>query len=244
MTKSPNDKLIDQTLRAPAIDMGYYVGFCAKPTTTDLVRKWAVKNTMSQAWRIGRSIARARQNNTLESVTEQVIEELGGRDSAKVLFHGKIVGVERRLHKGHSHGEVIIQHVSNDSETRNKSIGKLGSAASPTVVVGGELRIPFMNENLLAIHVPNPKNLDNAITIASVPDLITVLNSSTGKALGIGEYCYGVVVDVLGIACAPVWGDNEKGLRAGGPSAFGYDDVVYRPLGQYREPRSVIEEFS
>lgn len=240
MTKSPSDKMIDRTLRAPAVDMGYYVGFCAKPTTTELIKKWAVKNTLSQAWRIGRSIARARQNNTLGTVTDQVVTELGGHESAKLLFHGKIVSVERRLHKGHSHGEVIIRHVPHGGD----DVDDAASNSRQAVAVGGELKIPFMNENLLARHVPDGHSEAQSLTIASVPDLITVLNASSGKALGIGEYCYGVVVNVLGIACSPVWGGNEKGLRAGGPSAFGYDDVEYKPLGVYREPRSVIEEFS
>lgn len=238
MTKSPNDYIIDRTLRAPTIDMGYYVGFCARPTTARLARKWAVKNTMSQAWRIGRCIARAAQNNTASTVTRQLIEELGGPDSAKLLFRGKIVNVERRLHKGHSHGEVVIGHVSADGEDDK-------GAPLSAVAVGGELRIPFMNENLLARHVPDMSaNGATSSVIASVPDLITVLDASNGKALGIGEYRYGVVVDVLGIACSPVWGGNEKGLRAGGPVAFGYGDVDYRPLGVYSKPRSVIEEFS
>lgn len=217
--------------------MGYYVGFCAKPSTTDLVRKWAVKNTMSQAWRIGRCIARAAQNNKIGTVTQQLIEELGGSESAKLLFCGKIVNVERWLHKGHSHGEIVIRHVSGGDEDGDEKLQSQNAIAT-----GGELRIPFMNENLLARH--HAEGDTGGAVIASVPDLVAVLNSSNGKALGIGEYCYGVVVDVLGIACSPVWGGNNKGLMAGGPSAFGYDHVEYRPLGLYRQPRSVIEEFS
>ncbi|CAM1508104.1 Fc.00g049520.m01.CDS01 [Cosmosporella sp. VM-42] len=236
MTKAPDDKIIDQTLRAPAIEMGYYVGFCAKPSNPELVRKWAIKNTMSQAWRIGRCIARAGKNNTMSTVTEQIIEEMGGSDSAKLLFRGKIINVERRLFKGHSHGEVVVKHL--ETETDREQNDRAGILAMAT---GGELRIPFMNENLLARHISDG---DNETLIASVPDLITVLNAANGKALGIGEYRYGVVVNVLGMACSPAWNGNERGLKAGGPAAFGYDDIEYRPLGVYKEPRSVIQEFS
>lgn len=238
MTKSPHDTLIDQTLRAPSIEMGYYVGFCAKPSTTEMVHKWAIKNTLSQAWRIGRCIARASKNSTAGTVTEQIIEEMGGPQSAKILFRGKIVGVERRLFKGHSHGEVVVKHMAVDKPSpQNNS----AMAASIPVAVGGELRIPFMNENLLARHVGDDSHEN---VIASVPDLITVLNAANGKALGIGEYRYGVVVVVLGMACSPVWNQSKAGLEAGGPAAFGYDRVEYRALGQYKEPRSVIDEFS
>lgn len=166
-----------------------------------------------------------------------MIEEVGGADSAKILFRGKIIGIERRLFNGHSHGEVVIKHLSAGDEEDESST----SSSRPAVATGGELRIPFMNENLIAKHVDDG---GGEKVIASVPDLITVLNASSGKALGIGEYRYGVLVNVLGIACSPVWSGNEKGLKAGGPSAFGYDDVVYEPLGTYKEPRSVIEEFS
>ncbi|KAB5525528.1 hypothetical protein GE09DRAFT_1207648 [Coniochaeta sp. 2T2.1] len=235
MTKSPDDKMIDQTLRAPAIEMGYYVGLCGKPTTTELVHKWAIKNTLSQAWRIGRCIAKAASNNTMGTVAEQIMDEVGGTGCAKVLFRGKIVDVSRRLSKGFSHGEVVIKHLeSNDRE------GAV-SEALPALATGGELRIPFMNENLLARHID--ENSKETL-VASVPDLITVLNAANGKALGIGDYKYGVVVNVLGLACSPVWNGNALGLEAGGPAAFGYDDVEYRPLGVYTVPRSVIEEFS
>uniref|UniRef100_A0A8H7N1M6 Hydantoinase/oxoprolinase N-terminal domain-containing protein n=1 Tax=Bionectria ochroleuca TaxID=29856 RepID=A0A8H7N1M6_BIOOC len=235
--QSPDDKLIDQTLRAPSIEMGYYVGFCARPTTTELVHRWAIRNTMSQAWRIGRCIARANRANTMSTVTEQIIEEMGGEESAKVLFRGKIVEVERRLFKGHSHGEVVIRHVSADAGHEQDNT----TASLPAMAAGGDLHIPFMNENLLARH---RRDDGSEAVIAAVPDLITVINSANGKALGIGEYRYGMVVNVLGVACSPVWNDNDPGLRAGGLAAFGYDDITYRSLGTYKEPRSVIEEFS
>ncbi|TPX17829.1 uncharacterized protein E0L32_002930 [Thyridium curvatum] len=238
MTKSPHDTLIDQTLRAPSIEMGYYVGFCAKPSTTEMVHKWAIKNTLSQAWRIGRCIARASKNSTAGTVSEQIIEEMGGPQSAKILFRGKIVGVERRLFKGHSHGEVVIKHMAVDKSSPQDNSAM---AASIPVAVGGELKIPFMNENLLARHVGDDGHEN---VVASVPDLITVLNAASGKALGIGEYRYGVIVVVLGMACSPVWNQSKAGLEAGGPAAFGYDRVEYRPLGDYKEPRSVIDEFS
>jgi len=235
MTKGSEDNAIDRTLRAPAIEMGYYVGFAAKPTNTDLVRKWSIRNTMSQAWRIGRCIARAKKTNTTNTVAEQIVHEVGGPSTAKILFRGKITGVERRLFKGHSHGEVVIQAISSDEED------PVDSKSMAAVAEGGTLRIPFMNENLLAEHhhgADRPMEV-----IASVPDLITVLDAQTGKALGIPEYKYGVVVTVLGITCSPIWGETEAGIRKGGPAAFGFDHVSYKPLGVYQEPLSVIREF-
>lgn len=238
LTMAPNDKIVDGTLRAPAIAMGYYVGLAASPCSGESVAAYAVKHTMSQAWRIGRCIARVRQNNTMSSVGEQIVEEVGGDNTAKVLFRGKIVGIKRRLYKGHSHGEVVIEHVEDDANEVPDGSRK------PAVAQGGQLRIPFMNENLMARHTPPSESGDATRIVASVPDLISVLNAGSGKALGIGDYRYGVHVIVLGIACAPVWGQTEAGIRDGGPAAFGYDEVEYVPLGVYQAPRSVITEFA
>lgn len=235
LTKATDDRSIDRSLRAPAIEMGYYVGLAAKPTTTSLVHQWSVRNTMSQAWRIGRCIARANLTHTTGSVAEQIIQEVGGPSTAKVLFRGKIIGVERRLHKGHSHGEVVVQAIpAHDGD----AVGDGGFA--PAVAHGGTLRIPFMNENLIAEHHSSE---GKTRVIATVPDLITVLDAQSGRALGVPEYKYGVVVNVLGITCSPIWGQTEAGVMAGGPRAFGFDEMTYEPLGTYCQPRSVIGEY-
>ncbi|KIV95268.1 hypothetical protein PV10_02941 [Exophiala mesophila] len=236
LTKATDDRSIDRSLRAPAIEMGYYVGLAAKPTTTNLVQKWSVRNTMSQAWRIGRCIARANLNNTVGSVAEQIIQEVGGPTTAKILFRGKIIGVERRLYKGHSHGEVVLQAIPvHDGDPVEDG------SLTPAVAHGGTLRIPFMNENLIAEHHPPG---GKARVVATVPDLITVLDAQSGRALGVPEYKYGVVVNVLGITCSPIWGQTKAGLMAGGPAAFGFDEITYEPLGTYSQPRSVIEEYA
>jgi DUF917 family protein len=51
-----------------------------------------------------------------------------------------------------------------------------------------------------------------------VPDLIAVLDTQSGKALGVPEYRYGAMVTVLGINCRPRWSDTKKGLEIGEPA--------------------------
>lgn len=234
MTKTTNDEIVDRALRASCTEMGSRVGMAAKPTTKEKVIKYSVLNTLSLAWRIGRCIARAKAHNTTSTIAEQMIEEVGGPESAKVLFRGKIIGVERRLFKGHSYGEITIQQVADD-EVEN------ADGSSKTVAVGGVLKIPFKNENIYAKHV---KDDGTEEFIAMVPDLIAVLDTQSGKALGVPEYRYGVMVTVLGITCSPRWSDTPKGLEIGGPAAMGYNDVVYKPLGIYVEPKSVVLEYA
>lgn len=79
--------------------------------------------------------------------------------------------------------------------------------------------------------------------IASVPDLISVIDAQSGEALGTPEYRYGLFVLVIGIAGSPRWTSSEEGIALGGPRAFGFD-VEYKPLAEFKRPRSVIEEYS
>ncbi|EPQ50447.1 hypothetical protein GLOTRDRAFT_82362 [Gloeophyllum trabeum ATCC 11539] len=236
MTKTTDDEIVDRALRASCAEMGSRVGMAARPTTTDRVRNYGVLNTVSLAWRIGRCIARAHAKNTLNTVAEQIVDEIGGPSTARVLFRGKIISVERRLFKGHSYGEITIQQLPTDEEEN--------TSASPSryqpVATGGFLKIPFKNENIYAKHILES---GEEKYIAMVPDLISVLDTQSGKALGVPEFRYGLRVTVLGITCSPRWSDTEKGLQIGGPRAFGYD-IDYVPLGAYIEPRSVILEYA
>lgn len=167
---------------------------------------------------------------------------MGGNEAAKVLFRGRIVKVERRLFKGHSYGTVhIAAFDDNDKEDEEDEAGSTTQKAK-AVATGGTLQIPFKNENIFAEHT----SADGQSTrlVASVPDLIAVLDNGSGRALGVPEFQYGYRVTVIGIACSPRWTETPEGLAIGGPKAFGYEDVTYEPLGTYVEPRSVIEEFS
>ena len=54
-----------------------------------------------------------------------------------------------------------------------------------------------------------------------MPDLITVLDSQNGAALGTPDYRYGLRVTVIALAGHPSWTTTPEGLRCGGPAAFG-----------------------
>lgn len=234
MTKTTNDEIVDRALRAACAEMGSRVGKAAKPTSKHSIINYSVLNTVSLAWRIGRTIARAAATNTVSTVAEQMIDECGGPEAAKILFRGKIVSVERRLFKGHSYGEITIQQVQSGEQEDV-------STSTPAVATGGVLKIPFKNENIYAKHVAD----DGTETyVATVPDLISVLDTQSGRALGVPEFRYGVMVTVLGITCSPRWTDTPKGLEIGGPGAFGYHDIPYKPLGKYVEPKSVVLEYA
>jgi N-methylhydantoinase A/oxoprolinase/acetone carboxylase beta subunit/DUF917 family protein len=225
MTKAPTELDAERALRAALSQMGSHVGCAKGPVSGANTKKWVVENTMSLAWRIGRAVALARCANTIDTVAESIIEEVGGAESAKVLFKGKIVGVERVLRMGHAYGEVKIESTTGDDATEAKK---------------ETLIIPFKNENIYAKRV----NADGTEEIvAMVPDLITVLDAQNGEALGTQDYRYGLPVVVIGITASEKWTSTQRGLEIGGPKGFGFNDLVYKPLGNFSKPRSVIEEY-
>lgn len=79
--------------------------------------------------------------------------------------------------------------------------------------------------------------------LASVPDLICVIDSQNGEAIGTPEYRYGLLVFVLGIVASERWTSTPRGIEIGGPKGFGMDEIEYIPLGKFVKPKSVIEEF-
>jgi len=110
------------------------------------------------------------------------------------LISGKVSDVERQTRGGWVRGSVVVEGLSTDA-------GRL-------------IRLELQNENLVA--------LERGKVLASVPDLITVLDSETADAIATERIHYGQRVTVIAFPCDPVW-RTEKGIAATGPRAFGYD---------------------
>jgi DUF917 family protein len=119
---------------------------------------------------------------------------------ARRLVGGKIADVERRTTKGFVRGSVLVEGLGDDK-------GRL-------------LRLELQNENLLA--------LERGEVLASVPDIITVLDSESAEAIPTERVRYGQRVTVIAFPCDPVW-RTARGLEMAGPRAFGYD-FDYVPL--------------
>jgi uncharacterized protein len=74
--------------------------------------------------------------------------------------------------------------------------------------------VDFQNEFTVGRH--------NGVVRVTVPDLICILDSLTGTALGTETIRYGQRVDVLSLPCDPIM-SSPAGLHRVGPRAFGYD---------------------
>lgn len=112
----------------------------------------------------------------------------------RILLTGKLVDVDRRLVGGFVRGSAIVDGLGEDR-------GRL-------------LRVEIQNENLVA--------LEDGEVRASVPDIITVLDTQTGEAIQTESLRYGQRVSVIAFPCDPIW-RTPRGLELAGPRALGYD---------------------
>jgi uncharacterized protein len=78
--------------------------------------------------------------------------------------------------------------------------------------------------------------LEQGRVLASVPDVISVLDSESAQAIGTERIRYGQRVTVIAFPCDPVW-RTGPGLAATGPRAFGYD-FDYSPVEQLAQASS------
>jgi DUF917 family protein len=124
------------------------------------------------------------------------------------LVTGKVLDVERRTTSGFVRGSVVIEGLGEDA-------GRL-------------IRLELQNENLVA--------LERGRVLASVPDLITVLDSETADAILTETIRYGQRVTVIAFGCDPVW-RTQRGMAVTGPRAFGYD-FDYLPVEELARARA------
>ncbi|KAH7305301.1 hypothetical protein B0I35DRAFT_114868 [Stachybotrys elegans] len=205
----------EELMRDACTDLGSLAGLCVNPLDGIEARSLP-RNSFSLAWSIGRSIAVSRSQK-LDPVTMLIKEQNG-----VLLFRGKITSVTRQVAKGFTRGSVLLS--SSDSNTSSST----------------SLFVEFENENLCAV-LKQEGQEDKVIAV--VPDLICFLDIANGAPLGISDYKFGLRVSVVALRAPPIWA-TEKGLKMGGPSAFGLD-VEYKPVGTeaYEAPKSVWEMF-
>ncbi|RAK95968.1 hydantoinase/oxoprolinase [Aspergillus ibericus CBS 121593] len=226
--QAESNRRVEELLRSHCVNLGISTAVAAVPLTCDVVKKYCIPNTVSQAWYLGRAIHRARRSKT--DVVKAIFETTPG----KLLYSGKIIDVKRDVSRGYTMGQCTIAPLSIEEKEDTASNG----AAETRHLV-----IPFQNEFLYAAYI-DPVNPDASKqeVICTVPDLISVLGPD-GEAIGSQELRYGLRVNVIGIAAHPLWTGDERGLRVGGPQGFGLD-MEWTSLGPYQAPRSVIAEFT
>lgn len=124
-------------------------------------------------------------------------------EGGRLLFRGKVTDVSRRTTEGFLRGTARMEGLD---ESRGK-----------------EFRLEFQNEFAVGW-------LDGRACV-TVPDIISVLDSVSGEAIGTETLRYGQRVTVIALP-APAIQKTEQGLRFVGPRAFGYD-LEFVPVFDY-----------
>lgn len=125
--------------------------------------------------------------------SDDVWEELRSSINAQIVFEGKIADLERKTQAGFSRGVATIEGMGPNR--------------------GSSLKVAFQNENLVAILDGSP--------VATVPDLITVMDYESATPLTTEVLRYGMRVKVVVAPCHEKWRTPEA-LDVVGPAAFGY----------------------
>ncbi len=122
------------------------------------------------------------------------VEAVLRHTGGKRLFRGKVADVDRRTTEGFLRGRARMAGLDDDR--------------------GREFALEFQNEFAMGW-------LDGDARVMT-PEIICVMDSESGDAVGTETLRYGQRVSVVGLPCAPVL-KTTKGLAHVGPRAFGYD---------------------
>lgn len=115
-------------------------------------------------------------------------------EGGKSLFVGKIIDIDRTTTGGFLRGAAKIEGLDGDQ--------------------GSVMELAFQNEWAVAFRDGKP--------VASTPDLLCMLDTVSGEAIGTETVRYGQRVTVVALP-APAVLCTPKGLQHVGPRAFGYD---------------------
>ena len=146
-----------------------------------------------------------------------------GRMQLPQRDHGLAVALLIERNRGAKTAWIVIhvRTVINLDQARRLDAPKPHSIRK-SLAVGGE--------HVEAPHAADAKRLGTTtgVLVASVPDLISVLDSHTGGAVSTEQLRYGQRVDVVACPCDARW-RTPAALAVVGPGAFGYE-VDYRPV--------------
>ena len=153
---------------------------------------------MSHIWKLGKSLHKAKK---LKLDPLKILQE---SEKARLLFIGKIVDISRFIEGGYNKGTIKL---SGFDDFKDKW-----------------LTINFQNENLIA----TLEEGDEKKVIASVPDIISLVDFVDYQPILTEDLKYGLRASVLGIPCSPTLREPNA-LKHISPRNFGYD-LEYTPI--------------
>ena len=184
----------ERHIRAFAMSAGGMITAAEHPMTGAFIKQAIIPGSLSFAIQLGRLLMEKR------GPVAQIVEPLQALFSGSVygrcelLFTGKVVDKSTRITGGYDVGSAIIEDFDN---------------------IHAPLNIAIKNEYLLATQ--------NDKVLASVPDLIVVVDYDTSEPINAERLKFGQRVGVLAVGC-PAFYRTEAALKVVSPRAFGFDN--------------------
>ncbi|MCL6454160.1 MAG: DUF917 domain-containing protein [Alicyclobacillus sp.] len=205
LCETERDADMEWLMRGVTIRMGGAAYLAHYPMTGADFKRTAVRNTMTLAHNLGKSVRLNRVRK--ESPVDTIRDAFAATDYGAVVevFRGKVLDVQRETRRGFALGSVVVEGVDGFR--------------------GSQLRVSFQNENLVAWR--------DGIPVACVPDLIIFLDAEAGDAIPTERIHYGQRVTVLSVEAPPLMTSPEA-LKVWGPRAFGYGDLSLSDVRAHR----------
>jgi len=191
----------ERQIRQCALSSGGMITSAEHPMTGRQLKDSIVPRTLTFSIELGRVLREYRGN--AHRIFEPLAELFSGSIYGDIfhLYTGKVVDSATKIIGGYDIGEAVIAPFDGD---------------------GSPLHIAIKNEYLVA-------SLEGR-TVASVPDLITILDYETSTPINAERLRYGQRVSVYGVGC-PAFYRTPRALEFVAPGCFGFD-LEYQPIEQ------------
>lgn len=194
----------ERQIRALALTMGGMITACEHPMTGRQLKAAIVPRTLTFSMQIGQVLREHR------GAVSGIVAPLKAAFADSIygelrhLYSGKVTDSQRKIIGGFDIGEATIESLNGDSKP---------------------MKIDIKNEYLVARHGDQ--------VVASVPDLITILDFETSAPINAERLRYGQRVAVLAVGC-PDYYRTEQALAVVAPKCFGFD-FDYVPLEELND---------
>lgn len=183
----------ERQIRSLALAMGGMITACEHPMTGKQLKASIVPRTITFSMEIGRILREYRGN--AHAIYAPLRDAFADSIYGELrhLYSGKVIDSQRKITGGFDIGEATI-------ESFDRSLPPLA------INIKNEYLVARMGEKV----------------VASVPDLISILDFETSTPINAERLRYGQRVSVFGVGC-PDYYRTEKALAVVAPRCFGFD---------------------
>jgi len=197
--QTDSTEVYERHIRSFAMAAGGMITTAEHAMSGEDLKRSVIPGTLSFSIALGRVL---RENRGQAESLEKPLKDIFSQSiygECKLVFQGKVIDKVTRIVGGYDVGEAIIKRFDGEGEP---------------------LKVSIKNEYLLAV-------IGDKI-IASVPDLIVIVDYETGTPINAERLRYGHRVAVFAVGC-PEFYRSPDALRVVEPRCFGFD-IDYVPL--------------